>query len=62
MVLGQYDAVLVGTWWYWVSMTWYCLILDGTGLVWALMPVYIEKVEIWPGVTIAGRRTNKHER
>ena len=43
MVLGQYDAVLVGTWWYWVSMTWYCLILDGTGLVWALMPVYIEK-------------------
>ena len=21
--LGQYGAELVGTWWYWVSITWY---------------------------------------
>ena len=33
MVLGQYGAVLVGTWWYWVSITWYCLVLSGTGLI-----------------------------
>ena len=25
VVLGQYKAVLVGIWWYWVSMNWYCL-------------------------------------
>ena len=23
MVLGQYGAILVVTWWYWVSITWY---------------------------------------
>ena len=23
VVLGQYKAVLVGTYWYWVSLTWY---------------------------------------
>ena len=23
VVLGQYRAVLVGTYWYWVSLTWY---------------------------------------
>ena len=34
MVLGQYGAVLVGTWWYWVSITWYCLELSGRGLIW----------------------------
>ena len=33
MVLGQYGAVLVGTWWYWVSVTWYYWILSGIGLV-----------------------------
>ena len=33
VVLGQYRAVLVGTWWYWVSIVWYWLIYDGTGLV-----------------------------
>ena len=31
VVLGQYRAVLVGTWWCWVSIAWYCLILSGTG-------------------------------
>ena len=25
VVLGQYKAVLVGTWWYWVNIDWYCL-------------------------------------
>ena len=30
---GQYGAVLVGTWWYWVSITWYYLVLSGTRLL-----------------------------
>ena len=33
MVLGPYGAVLVGTWWYWVSITWYCFELNGPGLI-----------------------------
>ena len=33
MVLGQHGAVLVGTWWYWISVTWYCLVLSGTRLL-----------------------------
>ena len=33
VVLGQYGAVLVGTWWNWVSITWYCMVLSGNGLV-----------------------------
>ena len=31
MVLGQYRAVMVDTWWFWVSIVWYWLIYDGTG-------------------------------
>ena len=31
VVLGQYGAVLFGTWWYLVSISWYCLVLGGTG-------------------------------
>ena len=27
VVLGQYGAVLVGPSWYWVIVTWYCLVL-----------------------------------
>ena len=34
MVLGQQKAVLVGTWWNWVSIGWHCLIYDGAGSVW----------------------------
>ena len=34
MVLDQYGAVLPGAWWFWVSITWYCLELSGTGLMW----------------------------
>ena len=30
---GCDGAVMGGTWWYWVSITWYCLELSGTGLV-----------------------------
>ena len=33
MVLGQYRAVLVGTWWYWVSIGHCWLVLGGTGSV-----------------------------
>ena len=33
MVLGQNGLVLVGTWWYWVSMERYWLISDSTGSV-----------------------------
>ena len=43
VVLVQYGALLVGSWWYWVGKTWYCLVLSGTGLVSGFMPVYIEK-------------------
>ena len=32
-VVGQYRAILVGTWWYWVRMERNCLILGGTGTV-----------------------------
>ena len=54
VVLGQYRAVLVGTWVYWVSITWYCLVSSGTGLVLCL---YILK--IWSDVTIVGRTDNE---
>ena len=33
VVLGQWEAVLVGTWWYWVSRRRYWLVLGGTGSV-----------------------------
>ena len=33
MVLGQYGAILVVTWWYFVSITWYWFVLSGTGLI-----------------------------
>ena len=33
VVLGQYGALLLGTWWYWVSIGRYCLVLGGTGSV-----------------------------
>ena len=33
VALGQYGAVLVGTCWNWVSITWYCLVLIVTRLV-----------------------------
>ena len=30
VVWDQYGAVMVDTWWWWVSMEWYWLIYDGT--------------------------------
>ena len=33
MLLGQYRAVLVGTWWLWVSIVCYWLVYDGAGSV-----------------------------
>ena len=33
MVLGQYGAVLVGTWWYWIRIGWYWSVFGGTGSV-----------------------------
>ena len=37
VILGQYNLVLLGIKWYWVCKM--------------LVPVYIEKAEIWSGVT-----------
>ena len=34
MVRGQYGAVLLSTWWHWVSKRQYWLIHDGTGSDW----------------------------
>ena len=34
MVLGQYRALMVGTWCYWVSMGRYWLVRGGNGSVW----------------------------
>ena len=39
-IIGHYEAVAVGTWWYWVSRGHLCLYI-------------LHKVEIWTGVTIA---------
>ena len=61
----NYKVILVSTWWYWVSRCRYWLKLcgDGSGqigTVWylvvqgqyrAIMLLYIEKVEVWSGVT-----------
>ena len=35
MVLGHYWAVMVDTWWYWVSIGQYWLVLGGTMLAWS---------------------------
>ena len=46
VVLGQYNLVMLGIRWYWVSRGLLCLYI-------------LKKVEIWLGVTIAGRQTRK---
>ena len=33
VVLGQYKDQPTGTWWYWVSLGWYCMVLGGKGSV-----------------------------
>ena len=35
VVLGQWEAVLVGTWWYWVNRRRYWLVLGDTGSIWS---------------------------
>ena len=46
VVLGQYNLVLLGIKWNWVSTRLLCLYIK-------------KKVEIWSDVTIAGRTTNR---
>ena len=46
VVLGQYNLVLLGIKWYWVSIELLCLYI-------------LKNMEIWSDVTIAGRQTNK---
>ena len=56
MVLDGAGSVYDDTGWSLVSISWYCLVLDGTGSAKGLNAciVYIlEKVEIWSGVTDA---------
>ena len=49
VVMGQYGAVLVGTWWYWVSAL---LDIKWNWISTTLLCLYIlKKVEIWSGVT-----------
>ena len=43
VVLGQYNLVLLGFKWYWVSMGLLCLYI-------------LKNMEIWLGVTITGKR------
>ena len=60
MVLGQYMASLAGTWWYWVILSWFCLVLGDAGQHTDFMPVYIEKVENWSSVTNASHSQTKN--
>ena len=43
MALDGTGSVYDDTGWYLVSLSWYCLVLGGTGSAWACMPVYIGK-------------------
>ena len=46
VVLGQYNLVLLGIKWYWVSVGLLCLYI-------------LKNLEIWLDVTIVGRQMNK---
>ena len=46
-------SVYNDTRWYLVSISWYCLVLGGSGSARASLPVYIGKMEIWSGDTDA---------
>ena len=41
VVMGQYGAVLVGTWWYWGSIGRYWLVCGGNGSVWGSTGWYL---------------------
>ena len=49
LVPGQYNLVLLGIKWYWVSIGLLCLYI-------------LKNMEIWSDVTIAGRQTIKQTR
>ena len=53
VVQGQYGVVQVGTWWYWVSITQYCLVLSCIESEVLVCLYILEKVEIWSGDTDA---------
>ena len=41
VVMGQYGAVLVGTWWYWVSIERCWLVCGSNGSVWGGVDWYL---------------------
>ena len=61
---GSVWAVLVGTWWYWVRITWYCWVLSSTGLEQSSYACIYwgKKVEIGSNVKRDGQQTNKRGR
>ena len=62
VLLGQYWANLAGTWWYWFSITQYCLVLSCIGSVKCLYAcIYIGKSGDLAGCYHSGtdKRTNK---
>ena len=61
---GSVWAVLVGTWWYWVCITWHCSVLSATGLEQSFYAwiYWRKKMGIGSNVTKAGRTTNKQTR
>ena len=62
MVLGQLEAVLSGTCWYWVSISLYCLILGGAVSVWGFYACIYQKIEFcWVSLmpdTLSDRQQN----
>ena len=49
-MLGHHGTVLVGTWWFWVSITWYSLVLSWTGLLQWLYACIYWKIGDWSDV------------
>ena len=52
MVLGQDRLVLVGTWWYWVSMERYWFIYDGTVSLWGDICWYLVVLDQYRAVMV----------
>ena len=53
MILGQYGALLAVTWWYFISMGRYWLVLGGTGSVWGGNGWYlVELGQYWAVVAV----------